>query len=68
MYTAQSSGFQVTPTFILCLRWPTKLKSGKRSKIEPGNGGEGERLVTEIENRRQKYIQIEKSGYYLTGR
>jgi hypothetical protein len=68
MSTAQPSGFQVTPTFIMCLRGPRKLKSGKRSKIELGNGREGERLVNEIENRRLKYIPIEKPGYYLTGR
>jgi len=68
MYTAQPSGFQATPTFIMCLRGPRKLMSGKRSRIEPGIGGDGERLVTEIEKRRQKYVKIEKSGYYLTGR
>ena len=68
MYTAQPSGFQVTSTFIMCLRGPRKPTSGKRSRTEPRNGGEGERLVTEIENRRQKYVRIEKSGYYLTGR
>jgi hypothetical protein len=50
MYTAQPNGFQITPTSITCLRGPRKLMSRKRSRIEPGYGGEGERLVTEIEN------------------
>jgi hypothetical protein len=68
MYTAQPSGFQVTPTFIMCLKGPRKLTSGKRRRTEPGNGGEGEILVTEIQKRRQKYVEIEKSVYYLTGR
>jgi hypothetical protein len=65
MYTAHPRGFQVTP---MCLREPTKLTSGKRSRTEPANGGEEERLDTEIENRRQKYVKTEKSRYYLKGR
>jgi hypothetical protein len=50
MYTAQPNGFQVTPTSIMCLRGPSKFMSGKISRVEPGNGRQGERLVTEIEN------------------
>jgi hypothetical protein len=68
MYTTQPNGFQVTRTFIICLRGPRKLTSGKRSRTEPENGREGEQLITKIDNRKEKNVKIEKSGYYLTGR
>jgi hypothetical protein len=61
MYTTQPSGFQVTPIFIICLRGPRKLTSGKRSRTEPENAREGERLVAKIENQRQK-LKLKNQG------
>jgi len=62
MYTAQPSGFQVTPTFIMCLRGPRKLMNGKRSRIEPGNCGEGENWSLKLKIEDRSMLKLKNQG------